>query len=157
MGIWSDYATKTPPADADDIMIYDAAGKANRRVVLTGLWDWIIVKLTNAVIGKLETDNKTIVGAINGLNAARYPFLSKGTVVTSENLNTATASGLQDKIYGKACTNSPGFGCFILNVKESSTNAIFQIALGYQNSNIAVRTGNNAGTWTTWVIIHKDE
>ncbi|MBU5480877.1 pyocin knob domain-containing protein [Blautia sp. MSJ-19] len=157
MGKWSDYTTKAAPADTDDIMIYDATGKANKRVTFTGLWNWIIDKLTNAVIGKLETDNKTIVGAINGLNAARYPFLSKGTVVTSENLNTATASGLQDKIYGKACTNSPGFGCFVLNVKESSTNAIFQIALGYQNSNIAVRTGNNAGTWTAWIKIYEEK
>lgn len=32
MAKWTDYPTKTTPVDTDDLMIYDATGKANKRV-----------------------------------------------------------------------------------------------------------------------------
>ena len=62
MAKWTDYPTKTTPADTDDLMIYDATGKANKRVLLSGLWNWMVDKLTNAVINNLQTNNKTILG-----------------------------------------------------------------------------------------------
>lgn len=69
MAKWTDYPTKTTPADTDDLMIYDATGKANKRVLFSGLWNWIVDKLTNAVINNLQTNNKTILGALNELNS----------------------------------------------------------------------------------------
>lgn len=69
MAKWTDYPTKTTPADTDDLMIYDATGKANKRVLLSGLWNWMVDKLTNAVINNLQTNNKTILGALNELNS----------------------------------------------------------------------------------------
>ena len=72
MGKWTDYPTKTTPVDTDDIMIYDATGKANKRVLFSGLWNWIVDKMTNAVINNLQTNNKTILGALNELNSNLY-------------------------------------------------------------------------------------
>ncbi len=69
MAKWTDYPTKTTPVDTDDLMIYDATGKANKRVLFSGLWNWIVDKLTNAVINNLQTNNKTILGALNELNS----------------------------------------------------------------------------------------
>ena len=69
MAKWTDYPTKTTPADTDDLMIYDATGKANKRVLFSGLWNWIVDKLTNAVISNLQTNSKTILGALNELNS----------------------------------------------------------------------------------------
>ncbi len=69
MAKWTDYPTKTTPVDTDDLMIYDATGKANKRVLFSGLWNWIVDKLTNAVISNLQTNNKTILGALNELNS----------------------------------------------------------------------------------------
>lgn len=69
MAKWTDYPTKTTPVDTDDIMIYDATGKANKRVLFSGLWNWIVDKMTNAVINNLQTNNKTILGALNELNS----------------------------------------------------------------------------------------
>lgn len=53
-------------------MIYDATSKANKLSPFSGIWDWIAGKLTNAVISNLQTNNKTVVGALNELNSKRF-------------------------------------------------------------------------------------
>lgn len=79
MAKWTEYPTKTTPADTDDLMIYDATGKANKRVLFSGLWNWMVDKLTNAVIDNLQTNNKTILGALNELNSKRLAAYARGT------------------------------------------------------------------------------
>lgn len=66
---WTDYTTKTNPADNDEVMVLDTAGKANKRLGLSALSDWIIGKIANKVFENLQTQNKTILGAINELNS----------------------------------------------------------------------------------------
>ncbi len=66
---WTDYTIKTNPADKDEMMILDTAGKANKRLGLSTLSDWILSKLADKVFQKLETSNKTVLGAINELNS----------------------------------------------------------------------------------------
>lgn len=66
---WTDYTIKTNPADKDEMMILDTAGKANKRLGLLALSDWIIGKIANKVFENLQTQNKTILGAINELNS----------------------------------------------------------------------------------------
>lgn len=66
---WTDYTIKTEPADKDEVMILDASGKANKRLGLSALSDWIIGKIANKVFENLQTQNKTILGAINELNS----------------------------------------------------------------------------------------
>lgn len=66
---WTDYTIKTNPADNDEVMILDTAGKANKRLGLSTLSDWIIGKIVNKVFENLQTQNKTILGAINELNS----------------------------------------------------------------------------------------
>lgn len=65
---WTDYTTKTDPADKDEVMVLDTAGKANKRLGLSALSDWILNKLADKVFQNLETSNKTVLGAINYLN-----------------------------------------------------------------------------------------
>ena len=69
---WTDYTIKTNPADKDEMMILDTAGKANKRLGLSALSDWIIGKIANKVFENLQTQNKTILGAINELNSKRF-------------------------------------------------------------------------------------
>lgn len=69
MANWDSYTQKTTPADADTLMIKDTAGGANKRTPFSGVWNWIVGKLTSAVISQLETTNKSIVPAINELNS----------------------------------------------------------------------------------------
>ena len=71
MGKFNEYSQKATPADNDTLMIYDATSKANKLSPFSGIWNWIVEKLTNAVISNLQTNNKSVVGALNELNKAR--------------------------------------------------------------------------------------
>lgn len=73
MGKFNEYSQKATPADNDTLMIYDATSKANKLSPFSGIWNWIVEKLTNAVISNLQTSNQTVLGAINELNSK--PFL----------------------------------------------------------------------------------
>lgn len=69
MAKFNEYTQKATPADNDTMMIYDAAAKANKLSPFSGIWNWIVGKLTNAVISNLQTSNQTVLGAINELNS----------------------------------------------------------------------------------------
>lgn len=71
MGKFNEYTQKATPADNDTLMIYDATAKANKLSPFSGIWNWIVIKLTNAVISNLQTSNQTVVGALNELNSNR--------------------------------------------------------------------------------------
>lgn len=92
MGKFNEYTQKATPEDADTLMIYDAAAKANKLSPFSGIWNWIVGKLTNAVISNLQTNNKSVVGALNELNS--NPFLryerTYGTSLTVSNVRGAT-------------------------------------------------------------------
>lgn len=92
MGKFNEYTQKATPADNDTLMIYDATSKSNKLSPFSGIWNWIVGKLTNAVISNLQTNNKTVLGAINELN--NNPFLryekTYGTSLTVSNVRGAT-------------------------------------------------------------------
>lgn len=67
MANWDSYTQKSTPEDADTLMIKDTAGGANKRTPFSGVWNWIVNKLTSAVISNLQTNNKSIIPAINEL------------------------------------------------------------------------------------------
>lgn len=67
MANWDSYTQKSTPEDADTLMIKDTAGAANKRTPFSGVWNWIVNKLTSAVISNLQTNNKSIIPAINEL------------------------------------------------------------------------------------------
>jgi hypothetical protein len=66
---WTEYTSKDTLADNDEVMLYDATGKANKRGLMSKFWNYVVDKMSTAVISKLETNNKTIIGAINALNS----------------------------------------------------------------------------------------
>lgn len=67
---WTDgYTIKKKPSDDDEAMILSASEKANKRIKFSGIWDWIVDKMANAVVSKLTTTDKTVLGAINELNS----------------------------------------------------------------------------------------
>lgn len=65
---WKDYLEKSKPADTDELMALDTTASANKRVKFSGIWDWVVDKMATAVMSKLETQNKTLIGAVNELN-----------------------------------------------------------------------------------------
>lgn len=84
MGKFNEYSQKATPADNDTLMIYDATSKANKLSPFSGIWNWIVGKLTNAVISNLQTSNQTVVGALNELNSKRYREKITGTTTLEE-------------------------------------------------------------------------
>lgn len=72
---WTEYTTKDTLADNDEVMLYDATGKANKRELMSKFWDYVVDKMSTAVIGKLETENKTVIGALNYLNGKTKTLL----------------------------------------------------------------------------------
>lgn len=89
MGKFNEYTQKATPEDADSLMIYDAAAKANKLSPFSGIWNWIVGKLTNAVINNLQTNDKTVLGAINELNSKRVAVYI-GKITTSKTGEIAT-------------------------------------------------------------------
>ena len=91
MGKFNEYSQKATPEDADSLMIYDAAAKANKLLSFSGIWNWIVGKLTNAVISNLQTSNKTVLGAINELNSKVFiDIRNLSTFSVNIELNTYT-------------------------------------------------------------------
>ena len=78
MATWDSYTQKATPEDNDTLMIKDTAGAANKRTPFSGVWNWIVNKLTSAVISNLQTNSKSIIPAINELNsnAMKNTFVS---------------------------------------------------------------------------------
>lgn len=74
MGKFNEYSQKATPADNDTLMIYDATAKSNKLSPFSGVWNWIVGKLANAVINNLQTNDKTVIGAINELNSKASRF-----------------------------------------------------------------------------------
>lgn len=67
--IWSNYTEKTAtPVDADEIMARDSTDGKNKRLLFGTFWKWVAKKLNEATIPELQTENKTVIGALNYLN-----------------------------------------------------------------------------------------
>lgn len=92
MGKFNEYTQKATPEDADSLMIYDATSKSNKLSPFSGIWNWIVGKLTNAVISNLQTNSKTVLGAINELNSKPFLRYEKafGESLTIKNVRAAT-------------------------------------------------------------------
>ena len=149
MGKFNEYTQKATPADNDTLMIYDATSKANKFSPFSGIWNWIVGKLTNAVISNLQTSNQTVLGAINELNSNR----AFGTLITSE---------------GHDCNNL-SFGIFLLlnpknGVTEINWHVVisannngaqtgFQITYDLTDGSKAYTRTQASGIWSNWTSI----
>ena len=102
---WTDYTIKTNPADKDEVMILDTAGKANKRLGLSALSDWIIGKITNKIFKNLQTQNKTILGALNELNSKVFANV-RNLSTFSININLSKETYTSLLMYGATSQNN---------------------------------------------------
>ena len=84
MAKWNEYTTKSAVEDTDELMIADATANVNKRTPLSILWNWIVSKLTSAVISQLETNSKSVVGALNELNSKAIKYYSTTSLIVQE-------------------------------------------------------------------------
>lgn len=159
MGKFNEYSQKATPADNDTLMIYDATAKANKLSPLSGIWNWIVEKLTNAVISNLQTSNKTVVGALNELNSNPLSILTRSAILLEQafdynELKTTGAYYLtgSDPALAKNrpadCTN-----CYMLVFALIPTR-VCQIILPGNDDRAWIRsTVTDSSEWRSWVTI----
>lgn len=153
---WTEYTTKDTLADNDEVMLYDATARANKRGLMSKFWDYVVDKMSTAVISKLETNNKTIIGAINAL----YSESLIGNVTTIDGItfdyNSFTKTGLYyidgpknqsdgDNRPGENITN-----CFMLVLAKTDYRC-FQIVFPGNTPSIFYRnTKTDSSKWNSW-------
>lgn len=114
---WTEYTSKNTLADNDEVMLYDATGKANKRGLMSKFWDYVVDKMSTAVISKLETNNKTIIGAINALNSdSKLIYFVGSEDFGSKIASSGLLSGVRVKFFicNNATNNPIGSGYIIL-------------------------------------------
>lgn len=140
---WNEYTTGTDLDDTDELMILDTSAKANKRTLLSKLADYVLGKLADKVFEKLETQNKTILGALNELNSK--PIVKHGLINNIEcPANTITTVPL---VYD---TPFPRYPIIIPCFRSSTTMIeygamqIFVDADGYEKSGCNLKIANNS-------------
>ena len=152
---WTEYTTKDTLADNDEVMLYDATARANKRGLMSKFWDYVVDKMATAVISKLETNNKTIIGAINALNSDNKTKLCTDSNISNLNdFGKAQTQMLSGIAYNSALNYIPG---------ESSFSNVFYIPswrnYGVQfvcvpdSGNIYVRM-NKENKWGSWIKLN---
>ena len=122
---FDDYTQKTTPEDSDIALILDKTANVNKKSPFSGVWNWIVSKLTSAVISQLETTNKSIVPAINELNSN----------ISSYNLNPYNAIKITvDSVtYSGGCilfmirSNPCDMGLFVLSVYRTTSDLLYDL------------------------------
>lgn len=153
---WTEYTSKNTLADNDEVMLYDATARANKRGLMSKFWDYVVDKMATAVISKLETNNKTIIGAINALNSESLI----GNVTTIDDItfdyNSFTKTGLY-YINGpknqSESDNKPGeniTNCFMMVLAKTDYRC-FQIIFPGNTERIFYRnTKTDTSGWNSW-------
>lgn len=129
---WTEYTTKDTLADNDEVMLYDATGRVNKRGLMSKFWDYVVDKMSTAVISKLETNNKTIIGAINALNSDISNIIS----INGDNYGFAYQKvGKIVQVHGQISAKATSI-VQKLNLPEPLNNISSQITfMGRSNSN----------------------
>ena len=121
MGKFNEYTQKATPEDADTLMICDAA-KANKLSPFSGIWNWIVNKMTNAVISNLQTSNRTVLGAINELNSKVFVNLQNLSTY-SINIKLSKSTYTSFLMYGATSQNN-GFMYIVFIDVESAKRTV---------------------------------
>lgn len=99
---FDDYTQKTTPEDTDIALILDKTANVNKKTPFSGIWTWIVNKMTNAVIQNLQTTNKTVIGSINELNIKSVGNNAGGhnSIFRGKNLGSSVSSSQWSAIQG---------------------------------------------------------
>lgn len=139
---------KSAPEDNDLLVEYDASASKVKNVKFGNVWNWIVKKLTSAVINELQTSSKNVVGAINELNSKSLRIVNTNVL----DWNAIVEIGIYS---GNNAQNMP------INHNDVWINAIVLAANGNQKflslfafsaKGMFIRQMDNT-RWTEWVQI----
>lgn len=160
MAQWDNYSTKSAPEDNDTLMIKDntATGKPNKRILFGGLWNWMVTKMTNAVIANLNTNPKTVVGGLNALQSAT-DTLNSNLVPLVNNISVSDLDDatVHNKVYyfNAGAAHNPGYNYGMVGVWRDGNN-VNQVAwprggTGTASESMSRRSKGSTGEWGEWV------
>lgn len=153
---WTDYTIKTNPADKDEMMILDTSGKANKRLGLSALSDWILNKLADKIFQKLETNNKTVLGALNELNSNSFRVIISSFSPTIESIIDSQIADRIMLIYGTAGAGTkqglPANGCVWLGIAVAATEHTFSSLYLFGNNHVYAKA-KTEGKWGNYVTV----
>ena len=126
MATWDSYTTKATPADNDTLMIKDTTGGANKRTPFSGVWNWILSKLTAMTVLQNGADLNDCTDV--------------GTYVSTSASNTYT--------------NAPAdlYNSFRMIVTPFNTlSNTTQIIISSASNRVYIRTMLSSG-WSEWAL-----
>lgn len=151
---WTEYTSKNTLADNDEVMLYDATARANKRGLMSKFWDYVVDKMSTAVISKLETNNKTIIGAINALNSDKTKLCINSNISNLNDFGKAQTQMLSGIAYNSALNYIPDEGYFAnIFYIPSWKNYGVQLACIPESGNIYVRM-NKENKWGSWIKLN---
>lgn len=131
--IWSNYTEKTAtPVDADEVMVRDSTDGKNKRLLFGTFWKWVAKKLNEATISELQTDNKTIIGAINALNSETSKLVAlyciKKSNTSSSGTLTFTYNTLRCSIIMFITQNQKDSSLYYIGINSYNNGTITKLA-----------------------------
>ncbi len=117
---WTDYTTKETLEDNDELMILDTDGKANKRTLMNKVWNYVVDKMTSAAVAKLPTTDKTMIGAINELQAKNEKITNMINAVDSSSKQRDKEFTTTDDLVGNSFGKN--FLYIHINIKNSDLN-----------------------------------
>lgn len=138
---FDDYTQKTAPEDTDIALILDKTANVNKKTPFSGIWTWIVNKMTNAVIQNLQTTNKTVIGSINELNSNVASGVLKEFGIGDIDIDI---SGFPSIILLSACNYLEG-AIFLI---RKETNDVFCLSVVPCDSFSLVKKDNNTITFS---------
>lgn len=144
---WKNYTQKsTALSDNDEVMLLDSADGKNKRGLMSKFWDYVVDKMSTAVISKLETNNKTIIGAINALNSDTKKYISRAEHIKTENNRSQYRITPIVSDMGVLCINRTGLYLITLGQTGGVFNnaSIKKIYEGRNDAKIQIDEGGKA-------------
>lgn len=128
---WKNYTQKsTALSDNDEVMLLDSTDEKNKRGLMSKFWDYVVDKMATAVISKLETNNKTIIGAINALNGK-----SNLTINNIGRIATIPAKSYVDFDQKNDTSSETFYKNLLKYMKENGFQSDSRIYISLQNPN----------------------
>ena len=138
MAKWTEYTKKEALKDNDELMILDTDGKANKRTLMDKVWNYVVDKMTTAVVAKLTTTDKTIIGALNEVNSKTQTLTFTGCKVHVK----AGVNIIKDSIITGSVPNDIGY---------------IPIVLGHSNNNsVTENIFFDGGSWRIFTNYEQD-
>lgn len=151
---WTEYTSKDTLADNDEVMLYDATARTNKRGLMSKFWDYVVDKMSTAVISKLETNNKTIIGAINALNSDKTKLCIDSNISNLNDFGKDQTQMLSGIAYNSALNYMPSEEHFanVFYIPSWKKYGV-QLACVPDSGNIYVRM-NKESKWGSWIKLN---